>query len=122
MKSAEYRAVSEQGPSDFAIDVERFDHFCSPPPKNSAPAAGVALGGSNDGAGACTPLTAGDLRRVLRATNFDKARCIVRKGQTVDYMGLRCRVQRVRLGMFWGCTVMTNQPINFPCAWVRVVG
>lgn len=85
-------------------------HFCSPPAKNFN-----ALGGPKaaNGRGVCTP---------PKKSNLDKGDLnIVRKGLTVDYMGLRCIVQRVRLGMFYGKTLVSGAPINFPCAWVRVV-
>ena len=83
---------------------------CSPPDKNLNPAGGPVGAG---GRGVCAS---------PKKSNLDKGYLnIVRKGVTVDYMGLRCLVQRVRLGMFYGKTLVSNSPVNFPCAWVRVV-
>ena len=85
-------------------------HFCSPSDKNPNPAGGPVGAG---GRGVCAS---------AKKSNLDKGQLyIVRKGMTVDYMGLRCLVQRVRLGMFYGKTLVSGHPIHFPCAWVRVV-
>lgn len=88
-----------------------FPNACSPLDKNPKPSGGPVGAG---GRGVCA---------LPKKSNLDKGDLhIVRKGLTVDYMGLRCLVQRVRLGTFYGKTLVSGKPINFPCAWVRVVG
>lgn len=87
--------------------------FCSPPPINSALCVGLALGTGKDGVGVCA---------LAKKSNLDKGDLrVVRRGLTVDYMGLRCLVQRVRVGMWYGKVLVSGSPINLPCGWVRVV-
>lgn len=45
----------------------------------------------------------------------------VKKGLTVDYFGVRFYVQRVRLGICYGETLIRHVPIYASCSTVKVV-
>ena len=58
----------------------------------------------------------------LGSVNRDKTGLrFVRKGCIADYSGLYFTVQRVRLGMAYGVTLMQRQSVFAPCASLRVV-
>lgn len=58
----------------------------------------------------------------LGHVNRDKTgKAYVKKGCTVDFDGLRFRVQRVRLGTVYGETIYMHRPVVAACSQLRVV-
>ncbi|MGB4117350.1 MAG: hypothetical protein WBK51_12475 [Polaromonas sp.] len=57
-----------------------------------------------------------------KKSNLDKSGFkFVKKGCTVDYSGLSFYVQRVRLGICYGVTLIKRVPIYANCSTVKVV-
>lgn len=81
---------------------------CTPPVENSKPS-GASDGA--DGQGVC----------ITKKSNISLDGRLVKKGQVVSYHGLCIRVQRVRLGVCYGYTLLSGRSDHFSCRTVRVV-